>query len=243
MSQDVAQGMYPANAYIVTGGFRTPMNGSFYGMGVDPFDQKDTLSYLRSSGGCVVTRKMDSDIDRMYLDSDGEPLNYGLGMKTNQPVLTYLNRPDDPAYFYEDMIMTCFYYSIPMLFENNLKAIKTYFVNRGYANYLQKRPLPTMNLGAMKQLEPGIPATTETVNLYFELLTTYIERFYNCIKHPELIYDALETSPKNRQFHDLTVSWGWSMVACMGNYTYKKIQSKEETRKEIFDLYDISDIY
>jgi len=243
ISQDVQPGMHPANSYTIVNGFRTPLNGVYYGMGVDPYDQKDTLSYLRSSGGCVITRKLDSGLDAQHLDTDGDPLNFGLGMKTNQPILTYLNRPDDPAYFYEDMIMTCFYYSTSMLYENNLKAIKTYFVNRGYANYLQKRPISTMTVNSMRQLEPGIPATAETVNLYFELLTSYIERFYNCIKHPELIYDALETSMKNRQFHDLTVAWGWSLVACMGNYTYTKIVSQEDTKKEIFDLYDVNDLY
>ncbi len=49
----------------------------------------------------------------------GNPVDYGSAFQTNKVCCTYMERPDDPAEFFEDMIMTVVYYGSDFLPEKN----------------------------------------------------------------------------------------------------------------------------
>lgn len=241
ISQDIDRGLM-ANQYEVLGGFKSPVNHNIYRMGVDPYDQKDTLSYKRSAGAFVVVKTHDDRYDGAKYDDEGLPADGGLQWTCNQPIVTYVDRPNDPALFYEDCLMTCHYFSTQMLYENNRGNIKNHFTSRGYMMYMQPRPKATMGSYSKNQTEAGIPATEQTVGQYFDLITTYVERYHNAIKHEDLLNDLLSTNMDNRKYHDLTVAFGWALIAMQGSVMPEKWDNKNNNNDDYYEYQDLDSI-
>ena len=54
--------------------------------------------------------------------------------------LEYVARPQTAEMFFEDVLMACVFYGMPILCENNKPRLLYYFKRRGYRGYSMNRP-------------------------------------------------------------------------------------------------------
>lgn len=211
------------NRTMVLGGIKYPLNLHKYRVAVDPFDfdLKDIVDKNRASlGGAVGGRLYDDNEDGAKV-IDGAPIDRGWEWHTKQPTITYLARPEDSKEFFEDMIMMCVLLGTQMFVENNKGAIKTWFKDRGYEQFIMPRPESTMS-DTIRQQNPnqlGMPANTDTIDQYFHAATSYIMTYCNCIKHRKLLLQLLELNKSNRTRFDLGVAFCLWLIACEKKYS------------------------
>ena len=59
---------------------------------------------------------------------------------TNEFFLEYVARPQTAEIFFEEVLMACVFYGMPILIENNKPRLLYHFKNRGYRGYCMNRP-------------------------------------------------------------------------------------------------------
>ena len=59
---------------------------------------------------------------------------------SNEFFLEYVARPQTAEIFFEDVLMACVFYGMPILIENNKPRLLYHFKNRGYRGYCMNRP-------------------------------------------------------------------------------------------------------
>lgn len=201
-----------------------PGNTRYFCAGIDPIDQKDTLEATPSKGAIVVMRKLDKAVDSAeslyYQFNDeihgivkGDPVNLGSDFKTNRVCCTYMERPDDPAEFFEDVILTMVYYGSDFLPEKNkYGGLSTYLGVRGYLGYEMDKPTTVKNYKGQVE-KGGVTATENSISMYFDFITTYTCTMANALDHPDLVLQLLTMNWANRSKRDLGVAFGWALYA------------------------------
>jgi hypothetical protein len=58
---------------------------------------------------------------------------------SNFPFLLYNARPETAEIFFEDCLMSCVFFGMPILIENNKPRLLYHFLNRGYTGYSLRR--------------------------------------------------------------------------------------------------------
>lgn len=206
----------PANIYAFAGG-------------VDPYDQKTNIENDKdlSSGGIVVRRRFDANIDGGKFDDKGKPAEGGAEWETERVVCDYLYRHQNPNDFYEDVIMTFVYFGTEFLFEKNKGAgLETYVTARGYGLYIQAQPNFTRSKSAENKDLVGITATENSVNQSFELLQTESCDYANTIHHSRYLEQFLRTNWKNRGKNDILMAGGWAKVASIRSLAPPKTEEE-----------------
>lgn len=201
-----------------------PANTYYFGAGVDPIDQSDTLEENPSKGAICVGRRFDMAIDNaesLYYQHDdqiqgiqkGKPVDMGSGFATNRVVCTYIARPENTSDFFEDVIMTMVYYGTDFLPEKNkFGGLHTYLKARGYELYLMDKPTDVKNYKG-KTEKDGVTATVQSMNMCFDFITSYSFDMINAIDHPDLLAQLMTMNWKNRGQKDLGVAFGWMLYA------------------------------
>ena len=59
---------------------------------------------------------------------------------SNEFFLEYIARPQTAEIFFEDVLMACVFYGMPILIENNKPRLLYHFKNRGYRRFCMNRP-------------------------------------------------------------------------------------------------------
>ncbi len=78
--------------------------------------------------------------------------------------LEYLTRPEEAEIFYEDALMACVFFGMPILIENNKPRMLHHFKNRGYRGFSLTRFDKAMNrLSNDEKLLGGIPSSSQDV--------------------------------------------------------------------------------
>ena len=98
----------------------------------------------------------------------------------NEFFLEYIARPQTAEIFFEEVLMACVFYGMPILVENNNKPRLLYhFKNRGYRNFCLNRPDRHYSKLTKTERElGGIPNTSEDVKqAHASAIETYIERY------------------------------------------------------------------
>jgi len=208
--------------------------------GADPFDHKFTTDNRKSNAASYVFKKYD-------------PFDH---VSSSLPVSQYIARPHTPEAFYEDMLMQCVFYGCELLCENNKIGLINYFRQKGYYQYLMRRPESTQTTYSKQQQEVGIPLTGEEARgALINAIISYIyeqvgfdlqTEFYGKLFFPELLEDLIAFDPEKWTPHDCTVAFGLSLLACqkkifIKNHDNKKIQyfrtysnsKKDEDDKEL----------
>lgn len=203
-----------------------PGNTHFFCAGIDPIDQRDTLEKEPSKGALCIMRKFDKDVDKgehlYYQFNDelrgiikGNPVDLGSDFQTNRVVCTYMERPEDPAEFFEDVILSVVYYGTDFLPEKNrYGGLSTYLGTRGYRLYEMDKPTDVKNYKGQSE-KGGVTATENSINMYFDFITTYTCNMANAIDHPDLILQLLTMNWANKGKKDLGVAFGWALYASM----------------------------
>ena len=92
--------------------------------------------------------------------------------------LEYVARPQTAEIFFEEVLMACVFYSMPILVENNKPRLLYHFKNRGYRGFSMNRPDRHFNKLSKAEKElGGIPNTSEDVKQsHAAAIESYIEK-------------------------------------------------------------------
>lgn len=213
-----------SNAKVIGVMSPKPANTAHFCAGVDPIDQQSTMESDPSKGAiCVKARlnsALDGGTDRYYQFTDesrgirhGDPVDDGANFMSNRVVCTYLNRPEDPIDFFNDVVMTMVYYGTDFLPEKDrFGGLHTYLKNEGYELYLMDKPTSFKNARGQSE-KHAVSATLGNINMYFEFLTTLTCKWSGTLDHAVLIEQLLTMNFKNRGKKDLGVACGFAEYA------------------------------
>ena len=207
------------NQYRVKGSLKVPMNDHLGAFGCDPYDIAGTVDGRISNGAL-------HGVTGFHLEQS-IPVNYFF--------LQYIARPQTAEIFFEDVLMACVFYGMPILIENNKPRILFHFAQRGYRGYSIDRP--DRNWGDMSKHEKalgGIPNNSESVKqAHAAAIETYIEDYVGVKESGEMgqmyftrtLEDWAKFDINNRTRHDASISSGLALMAIKKNL-YKPIIKK-----------------
>ena len=98
---------------------------------------------------------------------------------TNEFFLEYVARPQTAEIFFEEVLMACVFYGMPILIENNKPRLLYHFKNRGYRGYSINRPDKIYNKLSKTEKElGGIPNSSEDIKqAHAAAIESYIEKY------------------------------------------------------------------
>ena len=98
---------------------------------------------------------------------------------SNHFFLEYIARPQTAEIFFEEVLMACVFYGMPILCENNKPRLLYHFKNRGYRGFSMNRPDKRFNKLSKTEKElGGIPNTSEDVKQsHASAIESYIEKY------------------------------------------------------------------
>lgn len=136
-----------------------PMNDDIGCLGADNYDMnatnesvlENTENGLEHSGG---SRGALSGVTGVTMKN----------IPSNFFFLEYLTRPEEAEIFYEDALMACVFYGMPILIENNKPRMLHHFKNRGYRGFSLTRFDKLANrLSPDEKLLGGIPSSSQDI--------------------------------------------------------------------------------
>jgi len=97
---------------------------------------------------------------------------------SNEFFLEYIARPQTAEIFFEEVLMACVFYGMPILAENNKPRLLYHLKNRGYRGFSMNRPDKAYNKLSKTEKElGGIPNSSEDVKQsHAAAIESYIER-------------------------------------------------------------------
>jgi hypothetical protein len=153
----------------------------------------------------------------------------------NHFFLEYISRPQTAETFFEDVLMACVFYGMPILAENNKPRLLYYFKRRGYRGFSMNRPDKIWNkLSATEKEIGGIPNTSEDIKqAHAAAIESYIEEYvgqmedsYGDMYFQNTLEDWSRFNINNRTKHDASISSGLAIMACNKN-KYTPVAKKE----------------
>jgi hypothetical protein len=224
------------NRKIIRNGKFYPGNESLGAFGCDPYDISGVVGGGGSNGALhgVTTFHMEQNVP------------------CNEFFLEYIARPQTAEIFFEDVLMACVFYGMPILAENNKARLLYHFKNRGYRAYSMNRPDKQMSKLSKTEIEiGGIPNSSEDVRqAHASVINTYIEEhvgFDNEGTYREqgvigsmyfnrTLEDWARFNITDRTKHDATISSGLALMAIK---RYMFIPERKESKISIkFVKYD-----
>jgi hypothetical protein len=156
----------PTKAYQnnvhVRNGIKHPGNEHMGCFGCDSYDISAVVGGRGSNGSLHGMTKFHMD--------DGP---------TNEFFLEYIARPQTAEIFFEEVLMACVFYGMPILIENNKPRLLYHFKNRGYRGFCMNRPDKQYNKLTVTERElGGIPNSSEDVRqAHASAIESYIEKY------------------------------------------------------------------
>jgi hypothetical protein len=162
---------------------------------------------------------------------------------SNEFFLEYIARPQTAEIFFEEVLMACVFYGMPILCENNKPRLLYHFKNRGYRGYSLNRPDKVYTKLSKTEKElGGIPNSSEDVKQsHASAIESYIEKHvgidfngdYRDVGDMGTMYfgktleDWAKFDISNRTKFDAAISSGLAIMANQKHlYTPSKQQSK-----------------
>ena len=151
------------NKFIMKNGKKYPANEELGAFGCDPYDISGVVGGGGSNGAL-------HGLTGTTLDQD---------VPSNMFFLEYVARPQTADIFFEEVLMACVFYGMPVLAENNKARMLYHFKNRGYRGYAMNRPDKHLNQLSKTELEiGGIPNTSEDIKqTHAACIESYIEQY------------------------------------------------------------------
>lgn len=162
---------------------------------------------------------------------------------TNHFFLEYIARPQTAEIFFEDVLMACFFYGMPILIENNKQRLLYHFKNRGYRPFSMNRPDKHTSKLSKTELElGGIPNSSEDIkHAHANSINTYIEEYVGIdadgnyrekdsmgdMYFTRTLNDWARFDINNRTKHDASISSG---LALMASRRHLFIPQKQESK-------------
>ena len=208
------------NNVIMKNGVRFPGNKHTGCFGCDPYDISGTVDARGSNGSLHGLTKFSME-----------------NVPPNMFFLEYISRPQTAEIFFEDVLMACVFYGMPILAENNKPRLLYHFKRRGYRGFSMNRPDKLlMKLSVTEREIGGIPNSSEDIKqAHAAAIESYIETYvgnlnlkYGDMYFQKTLEDWAKFDINNRTRHDASISSGLAIMGCNKNM-YKPIYKKEIT--------------
>jgi len=202
-----------SNRVIEKNGVKHPGNDHIGAFGCDSYDISGVVGGGGSNGALHGMTKFNMD-----------------DAPSNEFFLEYIARPQTAEIFYEEVLMACVFYGMPILIENNKPRLLYHFKNRGYRGFSLNRPDKLYNKLSKTERElGGIPNSSEDVKqAHASAIESYIEKhvgidmeetFRESEEMGTMIFtNTLEDWAKfdinNRTKFDASISSGLAIMAC-----------------------------
>ena len=124
---------------------------------------------------------------------------------SNEFFLEYIARPQTAEIFFEEVLMACVFYGMPILIENNKPRLLYHFKNRGYRPFCMNRPdRQYAKLTKTERELGGIPNSSEDVKqAHASAIESYIEKYIGMdLAGTYRSPDEMGTMPFNRTLED-----------------------------------------
>ena len=197
------------NRVILKNGSKHPGNEHMGAFGCDSYDISGTVDGRGSNGALAGLTK--------YSMEDAPP---------NQFFLEYIARPQTAEIFFEDVLMACVFYGMPILCENNKPRLLYHFKRRGYRGFSMNRPDKVWNkLSVTERDIGGIPnSSQDIIQAHAAAIETYIntyvgktEQGYGDMYFQRTLEDWARFNINKRTNHDASISSGLALMACNRN--------------------------
>jgi len=197
------------NRYIEKNGVKYPGNEHMGAFGCDPYDISGTVDKRGSNGSLHGLTKF---------SMEDAPANHFF--------LEYIARPQTAEIFFEDVLMACVFYGMPILVENNKPRLLYHFKRRGYRGFAMNRPDKVWNKLSVTEKEiGGIPNSSEdikqahaaAIESYIETMVGFNGDSYGDIYFQRTLEDWARFDINNRTTHDASISSGLALMACNKN--------------------------
>ena len=219
------------NKVFTKNGRKYPGNEHMGAFGCDSYDISGTVDNRGSNGSLHGLTKFSME--------DCPP---------NVFFLEYISRPPTAEIFFEDVLMACVFYGMPILAENNKPRLLYHFKRRGYRSYSINRPDKVWNkLSTTEKEIGGIPNSSEDIRqAHAAAIESYIEDFvgykdgglYGDMYFQRTLEDWAKFNINNRTRHDASISSGLAIMAC-NKHRYVPMAEKINTPVNIaFAKYD-----
>jgi len=196
------------NKIIIKRGIKYPANEHMGAFGCDSYDISGTVDGRGSNGSLHGLTKF---------SMENAPANHFF--------LEYIARPQTAEMFFEDVLMACIFYGMPILAENNKPRLLYNFKRRGYRGFAMNRP-DKLKLSITEREIGGIPNSSEDIKqAHAAAIESYIEDFvglkqngtYGDIYFQRTLNDWSKFNINNRTKHDASISSGLAIMACNKN--------------------------
>ena len=149
------------NKVFLKQGIKYPGNEHIGSFGCDSYDISGVVVGKGSNGALHGMTKFNMD-----------------DAPSNEFFLEYIARPQTAEIFFEEVLMACVFYGMPILCENNKPRLLYHFKNRGYRGFCMNRPDKRFNKLSKTERElGGIPNSSEDVKQsHAAAIESYIEK-------------------------------------------------------------------
>lgn len=223
----------PNYCYRQGDGLPRPGNSAKYTFGVDPVDHIADDGQ-GSDGGGAIYRRYNKLVDAdLALDEDGNVADWEVWrMQTDRFVADYIDRPQNPYEYFEEMLKAAIYYGVGIFPETNRGSIIPWFNEKGFRHYVAWRPAETSVTAATKKStkfkkEKGVAASAGIIHLYTQELKLHVYRRWQTYHHLRILNDYRQYNTKNRGKRDLTVSCGMALLAAMDQKQMDEVDKKD----------------
>jgi hypothetical protein len=223
------------NKIVYKNGRKFPANEHLGAFGCDPYDISGVVGGGGSNGAL-------HGLTKFHMEK----------APTNEFFLEYVARPQTAEIFFEEVLMACIFYGMPILPENNKARLLYHFKNRGYRGYVLNRPdKQTFKLSKTELELGGIPNSSEDVKqAHAAAIESYIEEYVGLdnegtyrdsdvmgsMYFTRTLEDWARFDINNRTKHDASISSG---LAIMATRKYMFTPEKKESKISIkFVKYD-----
>ena len=206
------------NRIVIKNGIKYPGNEHCGAFGCDSYDISGTVDKRGSNGSLHGLTKFSME-----------------NVPPNLFFLEYIARPQTAEIFFEDVLMACVFYGMPILAENNKPRLLYHFKRRGYRGFSMNRPDKILNKLSVTEREiGGTPNSSEDMKqAHAAAIETYIEENvgetvdgYGNMYFQRTLEDWAKFNINNRTKHDASISSGLAIMACNRN-RYTPVAKKE----------------
>ena len=218
------------NQVIIKNGIRFAGNEHLGAFGCDSYDISGTVDGKGSNGSLHGLTKFSLE-----------------EAPAHQFFLEYIARPQTAEIFFEEVLMACVFYGMPILAENNKPRLLYHFKRRGYRGFCMNRPDKVWNKLSVTEKEiGGIPNSSEDIKqAHAAAIESYIENYVGFLDgvcgdmyFQRTLEDWATFNINKRTKHDASISSGLAIMACNKN-RYKPVFNKPYTPVSLgFKRYD-----
>jgi hypothetical protein len=194
------------NRVIIKDGMKYPGNEHLGAFGCDSYDISGTVDARGSNGALHGLTKFSME-----------------NMPINHFFLEYIARPQTAEVFFEEVLMACVFYGMPILAENNKARLLYHFKRRGYRGFSMNRPDKVWSkLSPAEKEIGGIPNSgQDIIQAHAAAIETYIENHVGIqgdnvgsMYFQRTLNDWARFNINNRTSHDASISSGLAIMAC-----------------------------